>query len=196
MKKIIFFTIALTAALAVSPAYSENFDKGLKAFKQGNFEVAMVQWRPLAEKGDPAAQAELGHMYLSGTGVEKDYAEAIKWYRLASQQNYTPAYYYKGLLLLNGLGEKKDINEAILWLKKSAENENNDAPYILGRIYKRGNGVKFNRIKAYKWFSIGAKQGMRQAAINLKVIEGHMVPSTIRQAKSEVYDWMEKYRNE
>ena len=155
----------------------------------------MVQWRSLAEKGDPAAQAELGHMYRNGTGVEQSYKHAAKWYQMAAKQNYTPAYYYRGVLLLKGLGEKKDLKKATLWLKKSAQNENNDAPYLLGRIYKRGTGTEVNIVEAYKWFSIGAKQGMRQSQINLQVVVGHMTAKELREAKSVTYNWMEKYRN-
>lgn len=39
-----------------------------------------------AEQGDAKAQSNLGDMYREGEGVEKDYVEAEKWYRLAAEQ--------------------------------------------------------------------------------------------------------------
>ena len=37
------------------------------------------------------AQYELGKCYHEGKGVEKDMAEAVKWYRLAAEQDNTDA---------------------------------------------------------------------------------------------------------
>ena len=39
-----------------------------------------------AEAGDSTAQYNLGQMYRTGRGVPKDFAEAVKWYRLAAEQ--------------------------------------------------------------------------------------------------------------
>jgi TPR repeat protein len=35
---------------------------------------------------DAAAQENLGHMFLNGTGVAEDREEAIRWFRLAPAQ--------------------------------------------------------------------------------------------------------------
>ncbi len=195
MKKTCLFATILAVVLSAHSAFAESFEDGLKAYRDGNYEVAMVEWRPLAEKGDPAAQLEMGHMYRRGSGVERDFKVAAKWYRKAAEQDFQPAFYYRGLFLLNGLGEVKNPIEAAKWLKRAAVEENSDAPYLLGRMYKRGTGVNVNLIEAYKWFAIGAENGMRQAEINLKIVKGHMSYLAIREAKSEAYDWMEKYRN-
>ncbi len=40
-----------------------------------------------AEKGDATAQFNLGLMYMNDLGVEKDYAEAVKWYNKAAFSN-------------------------------------------------------------------------------------------------------------
>ncbi len=39
-----------------------------------------------AEQGDAGAQCELGRRYYNGTGVAKDFVEAMKWYRKAAEQ--------------------------------------------------------------------------------------------------------------
>ena len=61
-----------------------------KVAKQGNPEAA--KWfRDLAERGSAQAQYNLGVCYENGEGVEKDAAEAIKWYRIASRQGHAAA---------------------------------------------------------------------------------------------------------
>jgi TPR repeat protein len=42
--------------------------------------------RKLAEQGDPAAQNKLGFCYLTGEGVAKDAAEAMKWLHRAANR--------------------------------------------------------------------------------------------------------------
>ena len=41
----------------------------------------------LARKGDAIAQYNIGTMYDKGEGVTQSYTEALKWYRLAAEQN-------------------------------------------------------------------------------------------------------------
>ena len=40
----------------------------------------------MAMSGFPDKQFKLGWMYANGEGVEKDYKEAVKWYRKAAEQ--------------------------------------------------------------------------------------------------------------
>lgn len=47
----------------------------------------------VAEKGNAEAQYNLGLCYARGDGVPRDFAEAVKWYRKAAEQNHTGAQY-------------------------------------------------------------------------------------------------------
>ena len=42
--------------------------------------------KALAEKGDAEAQYYLGLRYYGGKGVEEDFKEAMKWFKLAADQ--------------------------------------------------------------------------------------------------------------
>ena len=46
----------------------------------------MKLFRLAADQGDAKAQYSLGVMYDQGEGVPQDYAEAVKWYRLAANR--------------------------------------------------------------------------------------------------------------
>ena len=67
---------------------SADFEKGLTAFKSGDYETALREWKPLAEQGHAKSQFNLGVMYQKGQGVPKNYKTAVKWYRLAAKQGH------------------------------------------------------------------------------------------------------------
>lgn len=54
--------------------------------------------RAKAEKGDAAAQNNLGRLYADGEGVPKDSAEAASWYREAADQGYAEAQFNLGVI--------------------------------------------------------------------------------------------------
>ena len=78
----ILLTLLMTLS---SPLVAQDFQKGLAAAQAGDFATALKEWKPLAEAGDVDAQYNLGIMYDNGYGVPQDYAEAVKWYRLAAE---------------------------------------------------------------------------------------------------------------
>jgi len=63
-----------------------SFQEGLDAYERGDYETALKEWRPLAERGNKAVQASLGFMYAKGQGVPQDDQEAVRWSRLAAEQ--------------------------------------------------------------------------------------------------------------
>ena len=76
---------------------------------------ALAELRGRAEKGNAAAQNNLGLMYANGLGVAKDEVEAVKWYRKAADQGDTDAQLNLGVMYANGRGVAKDEVEAYKW---------------------------------------------------------------------------------
>ncbi len=74
--------------------FSADFQKGLKAYQQGDYATALKEWKPLAEQGHADAQVNLGVMYLEGQNVPRDYKTAIKWLTLAAEQKHIESQYY------------------------------------------------------------------------------------------------------
>ena len=52
-------------------------------------------------------------MYRTGWGVPQDYAEAVRWYRLAADQGYTAAQFNLGIMYDEGLVVPQDDAEAV-----------------------------------------------------------------------------------
>lgn len=94
-----------------------------------------LKWRKMAaEQGDLLAQNRLGYLYESGRIVERDYSEALIWYRKSREIDESQeriSYFYEF-----GLGVDKDERLAYLWGKIAAENENPDAIERLSGLLK------------------------------------------------------------
>ncbi|MBR5893847.1 MAG: sel1 repeat family protein, partial [Bacteroidaceae bacterium] len=81
------------------------------------------------------AQCNLGYCYGTGSGVEKDPTEAVKWYRKAAEQGQVNAQYNLGLCY--EIGVAKDLAEAVKWYRKAAEQGHADAKAALQRLNKK-----------------------------------------------------------
>ena len=77
------------------------------------------RYRKAAEQGYADAQFFLGDMYDNGRGVQKDYAQAVKWYRKAAEQGDAMAQGSLGFMYENGRGVQKDKKEAAKWYRKA-----------------------------------------------------------------------------
>ena len=66
-------------------------------------------------------------MYNKGQGVPQDYAEAMKWYRLAADQGIAEAQYNLGVMYDNGQGVPQDYAEAYVWFSVAAAGGDADA---------------------------------------------------------------------
>ena len=109
--KTLLTTFCLTIAVllgSVGVSASADFQKGVTAFKSGDYATALREWTPLAKQGDAAGQYNLGYMYGNGKGVPQDYKTAVRWYRLAAGQGDADAQNNLGYLYENGKGVPKD----------------------------------------------------------------------------------------
>ncbi|MEO0907313.1 MAG: sel1 repeat family protein, partial [Pseudomonadota bacterium] len=83
MKKLLTsLGMAGALALGAQPVLAQDFEAGVAAYEEGDYEAALAEFRPLAEQDDADAQYNLGVMYLDGHGVAQDYGEAVRLFRL------------------------------------------------------------------------------------------------------------------
>lgn len=129
--------------------------RGLPSDKALTFE----RLKALAEKGDPAAQYNLGLCYFRGEGVTKDMVESVKWYRKAADQDHADALNYLGLCYSQGYGVAKDEVEAVKWWRKAADQGYASAQSNLGYYYSKNFNVPEDQIESVKWFRKAADQG-------------------------------------
>ncbi len=88
--------VGLTFMLA-SPVFAD-FQAGVDAYNDGDYDTALKEFRPLAERGKAVAQWSLGIMYERGRGVPQDSVQADRWYTLAASQGDDLAEKFKDFL--------------------------------------------------------------------------------------------------
>lgn len=109
--------IVLTATVS---SYADSLARGNAAFARGDYNSAARQLVPLAERGNPRAQAMLGFMHATGQGVPQNHDAASYWYRLAAEQGDVTAQYLLGLAYDKGQGVPLDEVAAYKWLNLAA----------------------------------------------------------------------------
>ncbi|MBI1943806.1 MAG: sel1 repeat family protein [Betaproteobacteria bacterium] len=109
--------------LLTAPALAAaDLEAGAEAARAGDYQTALRQWRPLAERGDRDAQFNIGLLYENGLGVARDDAEALAWYRRAAELGDAGAQYNVGLFYAYGRGVAPSDVQAYAWLTVAQEN--------------------------------------------------------------------------
>lgn len=150
-------------AVAAAPAEQASANTETPAAEQD-----VPRLRVLAEEGDSQAQYQLAERLRVGKDLEKDEAEAVKWYRKAAEQGHADAQSALGSAYATGRGIAKDAAEAVGWFRKAAEQGHATAQFYLGVAYANGAGVvKKDEAEATLWFRKAAEQGHNDARFNL-----------------------------
>ena len=140
-----------------------------------------------AEQGKSRAQFLLGLHYEAGDRVPQDYAEAVKWWRLAAKQGNPLAWPRLGYAYEYGQGVLQDHVEAVKWYRLAATRGYPQAQINLGSAYQYGKGVPQDHVEAVKWYRLAAEQGypLAQWSLGLAYARGEGVP----QDNAEAVKW-------
>lgn len=74
-----------------------------------------------ARQGDAEAQFQLGYGHHYGDGMVQDFEAAVKWYRMAVEQEWVPAYFHLGECYYFGTGVQKDSEKAKMYYQMAAQ---------------------------------------------------------------------------
>ena len=151
-----------------------------------------------AEKGDPAAQNNLGYNIQYGTpGLAADEEKAVYWYRRAAEQKYPTAMYSLAVCLEYGYGLKPNPKKAFAGYMKAAEENDSDAQFSVAIAYQCGKGVdKIDSKAAVAWYNTAALSGHPGALNNLGLLYrqgGESVPKNYNIAFSLIYAAAERH---
>ena len=176
-----------TAGVAV-PAIAGPLEEGLAAYERFDFATALTVLEPLAEQGNVEAQLRLGLMYHKGLGVRADRAKAMKWLRLAADQDNAQAQYVLDTIYWR----ENDYAETFKLLLRSAEHGYGYAQDYLGDMYAEGFGVPVDNVQAYFWHDRAAAQGVQNAAEKRDLIAKKLTPDEIAHAQKLAQEWKPK----
>ncbi len=118
---------------------------------------------------------------------EKNYTEAIVWYRKAADQGYARAQSDLGDMYYKGQGVPKDYTQAVAWYRKAADQGDEYAQCVLGDMYYNGKGVAQDFAQAAVWYRKAADQGLdfqhyAQAVLGSMYYNGKGVAQDFAQA--------------
>jgi TPR repeat protein len=175
--------------------------KGWFLFKFGRIDCidanVNLQWdkliRDLSHWTNPDAEnTEAIDFYQRGKSYydNKDYTEAVKWFKKAADLNYAPAQNDLGHCYWHGLGVDKDYSVAVKWYRKAAEQNYARAQNNLGHCYWCGLGVDKDYSVAVKWYRKAAEQNYALAQDNLG--ECYYNGEGVDKDYSEAVKWYKK----
>lgn len=126
--------------------------------------------RKAAISGDASAQFDLGRAYdLGHYGLEIDYQEALKWYKLAANQNMFAAMNNIGVIYAENLDQPE---EGFRWVEKAAVLGNSFSQRVLALYYLNGTGVEKDVERGKAWYMAAANNGEAAACLNLGLMYG------------------------
>ena len=149
-------------------------------------EEALAADRVLAGQGDAAAQGRLAEAYYLGSGVARDFGEALRWARLSAAQGDARGQGVLAAAYNTGSGVEQDFGEALRWARLSAAQGDARGQVVLGYVYFNGNGVEQDDEEAARWARLSAEQGHADAQIML----GMMYVSGRGEGQDYVSSWM------
>ena len=133
-------------------------------------EPAVSRLAELATAGDAGAQTRLGMRYRDGQGVARDYAEALRWTRLAADQGEPAALDNVGFHYFRGLGVPQSYDIALGYFKAAAAAGSDWGMFNLGQCHFSGLGGEQNFARAVEWWTRAAEKGHEPAALQLAMM--------------------------
>lgn len=119
-------------------------------------QMPLTELQRLAEKGNAAAQFELGSRHNYGRGVPKNIREALQWLRRAAQAGQQDAMRLLAVKFYGGFEVPEDHDEAFKWAYALADGGDRQGQVMLGNMYGNGEGVQRSLVRAYMWYDIAA----------------------------------------
>jgi len=179
----------LLLSLAQTPSALADGVAGLKAYEAGDYATALKEFLPLAEAGQPSAQAAIGQMYLDGHGVPQDPAQAAIWLEKAANGGNARARAQIGALYATGTGVQQDEMKASYWLIKAAnQNVRQSQRFMAIRFYK-GEGVPQDRAQSFMYAALAAKQGDPDGQALVNQLSSEMTPEEKLRAQALLQAW-------
>jgi hypothetical protein len=124
-------------------------------------------WRSGAERGDATAQRVVGDFYKRGVGVERNLAEAERWFSAAIAQKDTAAMLLLGGLILESPENVLRFPQAVHLFSQAARLGNIDGEYNLGVCLRRGFGIAPDDGQAEQHYRSAAQRDHESAQLAL-----------------------------
>ncbi len=209
--------VAAASALAFSATgvAHANYEIGLNAYKQGQYDVAVDIWSRFAVAGDVRSMKALGDVYSGAvledakgakipleTGKKIDNVESLRWYSLAAYHRFNEGFQTPSAEERNAqiLAEERlpeirfrmstaDVSKAEKLVSDTFERGSPYDLYTLGDMFRRGTGVEKNNVKALTMYALAKARGVGAASIAFEELEALMTKKEVDSALETVVGW-------
>ncbi len=145
-----------------------------------------------ARLGGNDSQLVLAYAYATGEGgVEKDDAEAFRWYLRAAEGGDPRGQQEVARRYDEGLGVERNSDEATRWYQAAAEQSHPAAQLALARRHREGRGVPQDNVRAAMWLILSHDYALSQPegselrdALRAELDEGQLA-----QARALAAEW-------
>ncbi len=132
----------------------------LDEYQLNNFDLAVAECLPAANKNDPLAQYVVGMMYKRGKGVKVSQAQALKWLTRSADGGYDAAQLKLGKMISAGTSSAPNYAAAFELFTKAANQNNSEAQFLLALCYQNGLGTKQDITTALNWYHKAIQNGL------------------------------------
>ena len=133
--------------------------------------VVAALYLEAAEQGVPQAMFQVARAYDKGRGVNRDLAEAARWYGRAAEERHAGAMAALGTMYEFGEGARADLVEALRLYKLAAEAGDVSGMTSLAYLLAEGKGAAKNQKEARRLYGAAAAKGSARASFNLALME-------------------------
>jgi GAF domain/Sel1 repeat/PilZ domain len=155
--------------------------------------LIMRHWSgAVAQATAPPAAAPVSAQNLSGRGIDKESAEALR--KLADAGD-ADAEWRMGVRYHIGAGVPQDDKQAVQWFLRAAERGHIGAQATLGAYYWAGRGVPQDLSRAYFWSALALAQGDQHSESRLEGLASQMTPTQVAAARQQAEVWIRQHNS-
>ena len=131
------------------------------------FLKAITALTVLADNGDAWALYLMGRANEYGEGLDKDFVQAMKWYKKAAEKGESLAMRHISDMYRNGSGVDVTPKEVFRWVKTAADQGEDQSMVEVGKCYENAYGIEENKSLAFKYYRNAADLGNAEAQARL-----------------------------
>jgi TPR repeat protein len=194
-KGAIFAMLGLIASLFGGNTAKADLRGALRAYANGNYEIALRELEKSAKAGDPQGLYNLGVLYAEGKAAQRDMAKAVELFREGAEKGSVLAAYSLAQVFRKGDGIPVDFAQAAHWFEFAAKRGDFRACNELGLLYVEGKGVKQDLVEGFAWIYPATHADImdEKAFANAAQLARMLSPEQLSEAQSRGQDYHRRY---
>jgi TPR repeat protein len=135
---------------------SDDLDEEIGHSEESPLSAQAMALRERADQGDRNSQYDFGCLLRDGVGVEKNFSESVRYFKMAADQGHSDAQLNCAQLLESGV--EPNLSEAARYYKLAADQGNRDAQMAYALCLQHEKGVTKDSSEMARYWKLGADQ--------------------------------------